>query len=187
MNSRLVGGRVVGGAVVGGAVVGGRVVGGGVDGGCVVGGWLVGGRLVGGCVVGGCVVGGRVVGRCVVGGGVVDGLPVGGLVVTGGVVTSPVGLWVWLCVGCPPPGRPDVAWPSVSATARPAFKTIPIPTGTEMINAARLARSDRNLFGSNFGLNMRYPPPAMCDDSFYHARRKLSQGLSGVIPRKGMV
>jgi hypothetical protein len=167
--------------VVGGGVVGGRVVGGGVLGGRVVGGRVVGGGEVGGSVVGGRVLGGGVVGRCDVGGGVLDGLPVGGLVLGGGVVTSPVGLWVW--VGCPPPGRPVVAWPSVSATARPAFKTIPIPIGTEMINAARLAPSDRNLFG----LNMRYPPPAMCDDSFYHVRPWLSQGLSRVIPRKGMV
>ncbi|MFE5332399.1 hypothetical protein ACFRCG_39055 [Embleya sp. NPDC056575] len=129
---------------------------------------VVGGVVVGGLVLlGGRVVGGSVVGRWVPGGDVVAGFVLtGGLVVTGGLVLSPVGGRV--CV-CPSPPRGTDPLASVSATAKPAFKIIPIPIGTEMINAARLTFSDRSFLRRN----MRYPPPAMRDDSFYHVRPKL--------------
>ncbi|WP_406296049.1 hypothetical protein OG948_11800 [Embleya sp. NBC_00888] len=159
------------GAVVGGVVLGRGVVGGGVVPGVVVEGLVVDGLVVVGLFVVG---GGVLLGRCEVGGLEVTG----GRVVEGGfVVTSPVGPCVWVC---PPPYRWTGPFPSVSATARPAFRIIPIPTGTEIISAARLTFSDRSFFG----VNMRYPPPAMCDDSFYHVRPKLSQGLFEVIRRK---
>jgi len=175
---------VVGGFVVAGSVVGGRVMGGSVVGGFVVGGSLVGGFVVGCSVTGGSVVGGSVVGGRVVTGGSVVGVRVvgwsvtGGFVVTGGgdVVTPPDGLRVRVW---PPPSLPGPSL-SLPAIARPAFKIIPIPIGTEMISAALLAFPDRIPFGAN----MRYPPPAMRDNSFYHVRPKLSQGLSGVFPRK---